>query len=130
MRSVLILLFLICGEACWASQEECLQKLTANHTRDSAVYRFNISDNDLPDFGRDYLGQATFIIKSLLFKEGCSAKDVNFGEGPGGRAHSACTEIVGESSTSRVCYRESNLGYFTLSYDALDFALITFARWD
>ena len=128
----IIFVFVLClfSSLLKAEQVSCKMRLTAGHQRDSAVYRLNTLDLEVPDFGNDELALATFYVKSLLLKEGCNRSEINFDQGPWGRARSTCKQLVPEASTSKVCYLETNLGYFMVSSDSLDYILISFARWD
>ncbi|MAF78089.1 MAG: hypothetical protein CME63_14210 [Halobacteriovoraceae bacterium] len=130
LKSILALgLLILLSQAINASPKDCIDNLMINSNVDS--YNFSIHGDDVDrDFGRDYLAEAIYTIRILLDRNGCSQNDVNFGQGPHGRSHSRCSKLVGNQDHSRVCYVETNLGYFFVTRDLLDNFNISYARWD
>lgn len=130
LKSIIALgLLVLLSQAIHASPKECIDNLMFYANRDS--YQFTVADDAVDrDFGRDYLAEAIYSIRILLDKHRCSQNDVNFGQGPHGRSHSKCTNIVAGEDQSRVCYVETNLGYFIVTRDLLDTFNIVYSRWD
>jgi len=130
LKSVLALgLLILLSQAINASPKECVDNLLVDSHVDSS--HFIVDNNDVPrDFGRDYLAQAIYIIRILIDQNDCAPKDINFGQGPHGRSHSRCEKIISNREHTRVCYVETNLGYFFVSQDLLDSYNISFSRWD
>lgn len=130
LRSLLALgLLILLTQAVNAGQKDCIQKLMGSQVQDSINFAIHSDDVDR-DFGRDFLAEAIYTIRILIDREGCSQNDVNFGQGPHGRSHSRCSKIVRNQDHTRVCYVETNLGYFFLTKDLLDLVNITYSRWD
>ncbi len=128
MKLALSLLFLTLSFNTHASPQKCLAKLTVNFSQDSHSFTL-YADEVQPNFGKDYLAEAIYAIRMVANKIGCSRRDINFGEGPLGRSQSHCSRLNGEGH-SRLCYVETNLGYFFVSRDMLKNYIITFNRWD
>ena len=130
LKSLLALgLLILLSQAINASPKDCIDNLMIDSNVDS--YNFNIHNDDvLRDFGKDYLAEAIYTIRILLDKNGCSQNDVNFGRGPHGRSHSKCTEVIPSNEHTRVCYVETNLGFFFVTRDLLDTYNISYSRWD
>lgn len=108
----------------------CLEILTDEHRRDSQSFNLNLAGYEMPEYGRDHLAKAIYVIRQLVDKEGCSRQDINFGKGPFGRSQSSCKFIEPGVQSSLACYVQTNLGFFHVSYDYLDNANIFFSRWD
>ena len=113
-----------------ASERECLMRLTHSYAQDSRNFQLNLDEIDIRDYGRDYLAKAIKVIRLVIAEVGCVKKDINFGKGPFGRSRSRCSQVVSLNDESRVCYVESNLGYWFVTYDYQDRANIIFNRWD
>lgn len=109
----------------------CTWKLTYGHEKDSMAYTIDQDELELPEYGNDYVAESIAVIRGLLEMRGCSQSDINFKKTPIGRnAVSRCTQIVRGIPTSRTCYIESSLGYFSLSKDMLTSVHVVFNRWD
>jgi hypothetical protein len=110
----------------------CEAKLTNDHNRDFSFYSFNRDEvSHLRDFGPDHLAQSIVYIRYLLNKVvGCQNDEVNFGKGPQGRAQSRCSSLSPKVDFSKVCYVETNLGYFLVHTDFMENITIQFHRWD
>lgn len=133
MKKLLAAVFLMTSFSVFANEDKanrCLEILTDGHRRDSQSFTINLAQNEMPEFGRDYLAQAIHVIKILINKEGCSRQDINFGKGPFGRSRSSCKLLEPGIQSSLSCYIQTNLGYFHVSYDYLDNANVFFSRWD
>ncbi len=122
-------LLILLSQGLQASTRDCITTLSANGELDSVNYTLHADDVDR-DFGRDYLAEAIYTIRALIAQEGCSRSDINFGQGPHGRSHSRCTKVIRNQEHTRVCYVETNLGYFFLTKDLLENINITYSRWD
>ncbi len=109
----------------------CSSKLTYGHERDSMAYTIDLDNLEITEFGPDHLATSIAIIRELLKMRGCDPTDINFKQTPLGRtALSRCREVVPNVPTSRVCYVESSLGFFNLSWDMLTSVHIIYNRWD
>ncbi|MBI2520507.1 MAG: hypothetical protein HYV97_08815 [Bdellovibrio sp.] len=113
-----------------ANEGHCRDLLTAQFSRDSRYVSYHADDLNVPDFGRDYLAYAVKTIRLFIERLGCNPQDINFGRGGQGVAHSRCEAIVRDRDNSRMCYVESNLGYWFIHKDFVDDIHITFHRWD
>lgn len=109
---------------------KCVEKLTSGHRTNTSTKHYNLDHVPMRDFGNDYLAQAIKLIRLHIAELGCSRSSINFGQGPRGRSISRCEQIVRGVYSSRVCYVETNLGYFIVSVGYLDDAVITYHRWD
>lgn len=122
-------LLVLLSQGIQASARDCISNLTNNSLQDTFNYSVHADDVDR-DFGKDYLAEAIYTVRILTEREGCSRADINFGQGPHGRSHSRCSKIIRNQEHTRVCYVETNLGYFFLIKDLLDNINITYSRWD
>ncbi len=122
-------LLVLLSQGIQASARDCIANLTNNSLQDTFSYSLHADDVDR-DFGRDYLAEAIYTIRILIDREGCKRDAINFGQGPHGRSHSRCSKIIRNQEHTRVCYIETNLGYFFLTKDLLDNINITYSRWD
>ena len=130
LKSLIALAALILlSQGVQASTKDCIAKLMSGSNVDSVNYNIH-SDLIDRDFGKDHLASAIYTIRLLIEDRGCSQKDINFGKGPLGRSRSRCSKLVGNQDHTRVCYVETNLGYFFLTTDLLDTVNITYSRWD
>ncbi|WP_127718141.1 hypothetical protein [Halobacteriovorax sp. HLS] len=131
-RLVLITSFLLVAVSQFtsASESTCIDNLTDGYTADSATHTLNINDLEIRDYGNDHVAFSIKIVRELLEEVGCRRNDVNFGRGSRGRSHSRCEQVLRGTPSSRVCYVESNLGYFFVTRDLLTNVHITFNRWD
>lgn len=113
-----------------ASGRQCLARLTQDYTLDSRSFHLNLDEIQVRDFGRDYVAQAISLVRVVVGLNGCSQQDINFGQSLLGRSKHSCRELVQGRELSRVCYIETNLGGFVVTYDYLDHAYVVFKRWD
>ncbi|MBT3235178.1 MAG: hypothetical protein HN353_04445 [Bdellovibrionales bacterium] len=114
----------------YASRMSCELILSGNHSQNSSMYSLDMDNLGDRDWGRDYLGLAFHSIRHLLQQQGCERSDINFGKGPFGQAKSKCLYLVRDHQASHVCYVESNIGYFFLTWDMLTGINIVYNRWD
>lgn len=113
------------------AENTCPAKLTYGHERDSISYTIDMDDLDIRDYGSDHLAHSISIIRALLKMKGCARADINFKETPIGRyALSRCKLVVPNVETSRICYVESSIGFFNVSWDMLTNVHIVYNRWD
>jgi hypothetical protein len=112
-----------------SAENECYLILTNNYEYDSIHFYREAKESDR-DYGRDFLGSSYFIIRDVLKDIGCKRQSINFGKGPNGKSRSKCNKVAPGINSSRVCYIESNLGYFYVTWNQLDNSNIVFNRWD
>lgn len=130
IKSLIALALLVfLSQGLQASPSQCITTLTGSNSGDTQSFTLHSDDVDR-DFDRDFLAEAIYTIRILLDREGCRKTDVNFGKGPYGRSHSRCSKVIRNQEHTRVCYIETNLGYFFLTKDLLENINITFSRWD
>lgn len=123
-----LLLVLLLPLSVYAGPRDCIQKLfSGSNDLEGVHYNFDYTGDEYED---DDLANAILYIRYLLNDLGCSKKDINFAKGPLGKSKSRCRNLVPGSYNSKVCYVESNLGYFLVSKDFEDLVDITFNRWD
>lgn len=126
----LISLYLFSFGNTFASESKCYDTLTQGENFDSRTFTMNVDVIDVRDFGRDHLAQAIAYVRVLLDDLGCSKADVNFGEGALGRSSNRCVQISNNREYSRICFVETNLGYFFVSRDFLTGINVVYNRWD
>jgi hypothetical protein len=122
-RFVVVTSFLLLAMSEWtnASESRCINRLTNDYAQDSVTLR---------NYGNDHLAFSIKIIRNLLEDVGCSKAVINFGRSARGRSHNRCDQILRGVPNSRVCYIETNLGYFFVTKDMLTKVHVTFNRWD
>jgi predicted DNA binding protein len=125
---VVIMLSLVAFSIVETAHADCFQKLTNDYRNDSRS--FQIQDSDVEaEFDINPISfsksAVLFIIKEQV---DCSANAINFSDKS--NSDKACREISPGKSSSKICYLETNLGYFFISLDMLGTANITFNRWD
>ncbi|MBL6988956.1 MAG: hypothetical protein ISR65_04230 [Bacteriovoracaceae bacterium] len=129
--SFALILFFGLTQISAARQRSCASRLINVESHDSAVYSLNIDQYNIPDYGNDHLAYGIKSIRILLEKRGCRRQDINFGRTSFGRSsRSRCRAIVPKQESSRVCYVETNIGFFFVTWDMLTGVNITFNRWD
>lgn len=131
-RLVLITGFLLLAVSEFTSAEEsrCINRLTNSYSNDSMSHTLNLNDYEVRDYGNDHLALSIKMVRELLNDVGCSRTAVNFGRSSTGRSHNRCNQILRGVPSSRVCYVETNLGYFFVTRNMLTSIHITFNRWD
>ena len=113
-----------------SSSFECRSRLTDNFSKNTIMVNFNYDPTEIRDYRKDYLADGIAVLRLFLERKGCSRNDVNFGKGPFGRSASRCRLVERYSPHSRVCYIETNLGYFLFSKNLIGNAQIIFNLWD
>ena len=112
------------------SSFDCQSRLTDNFRTRTLMANFEYDSSRIRNFGRDYLADAIAVVRLFIEDKGCSKNSINFGRGPRGRSTSRCRLVERYSPQSRVCYVETNLGYFLLSKSLENNAQIIFNLWD
>lgn len=131
MKNIFVIAFTLLLSTAAMAENTCPAKLTYGHERDSMAYTIDLDDLEIRDFGNDHLAFSIAIIRELMRMRGCTKSDINFKETPLGRyAKSLCKLVVPGVEMSRVCYVESNIGFFNISWDMLTSTHIVFNRWD
>ncbi|WP_417335998.1 hypothetical protein [Halobacteriovorax marinus] len=131
-RFVVVTSFLLFAVSEFASADEirCINRLTNDFNTDSISHTLSLDDYEVRDYGNDHLALAIKMIRILVDEVGCSPKAINFGRSARGRSHNRCDQILRGVPSSRVCYVETNLGYFFVTTNMLTDMHITFNRWD
>jgi hypothetical protein len=137
MTRIFIFLFIsLISTGLFASQLKCYEDLLTNGHggTEARHYFFESSEldqmNAQSNFGNDFMAKSIASIRFLLEDLNCTPNSVNFGKGPEGRSHSSCKLIRENVESSRVCYVETNLGYFLVSWDYLEGTHFIFNRYD
>lgn len=130
MKRIALIIALLLSASLHA-ENTCPSKLTYDHERNSMAYTLDLDDLDIKDYGEDQLATSIAIIRELLRMRSCRPTDINFKETPLGRtALSRCRQVVPNAPTSKVCYVESNIGFFYLTWDMLTSVHVIYNRWD
>ncbi|MCO4794388.1 MAG: hypothetical protein KC493_11780 [Bacteriovoracaceae bacterium] len=107
------------------SMASCYDLLTYEPPYDSKSFFINeaLSSVDAEDLNPS---SATRILKNLLsIQVGCSEKSTS-----NLKVEASCSELRPGRSWSKVCFIESNLGYFTVQMNMMEGAHVIFNRWD
>jgi len=130
MKKLFISIMLVVGAFSSTSyaNEDCYQKISNDYSSDSRS--FQVYDSDLNgDFSENPIEYSKEALLHVVTEQvGCEEKELIFNEKA--ITLEACKEIVPGNPMSRVCYLESNLGYFFVTMDMLDSVNIIFNRWD
>ncbi|OUR98514.1 hypothetical protein A9Q84_03635 [Halobacteriovorax marinus] len=131
-RFVVVTSFLLLAMSQWsnASETRCITRLTNDYSQDSITHTMDLNDYEVRDYGNDHLAFSIKMIRNLLSEVGCSRTAINFGRSARGRSHNRCDQVLRGVPGSRVCYVETNLGYFFVTRDMLTNVHVTFNRWD
>jgi hypothetical protein len=131
-RLVLITSFLLLAvsEFTSANEARCINRLTSGYSSDSMSHTLDLNDYEIRDYRNDHLAFSIRMVRELLNDVGCSKNAINFGRSANGRSHSRCDQVLRSVPSSRVCYVETNLGYFFVTRNMLTNIHITFNRWD
>jgi hypothetical protein len=133
MKLLITLSLLIVSTSLFASPTKCVARLTNDYNQDSVAYSLNVDELEpkfQKDYGPDHLAQGILMVRALVSEAGCARGDINFGKGPGGKSSSKCRKLINYIDTSLVCYIESNLGFFSVSWDSFTNVHLVFNRWD
>ncbi len=124
-------LLTIIAQPLYATPVNCIKNLTHNFSVDSAAYSINLDETEVREFGSDHLANGIQIIKVLIFDKGCERSDINFLKTPLDRnSFSRCKKLLENNDHSLVCFVESSIGYFFVTWDQLSRAHIIYNRWD
>lgn len=105
-----------------AANYDCYKAALNDFASDSMAYQ--IYDEDISmAFDDNGVKASVKAVRSLESKLGCVEKSFEI-------KNVSCNEIVPGNSVSKVCYIESQLGYFFVSMDMMDQVNIVFSRWD
>jgi len=131
-RFVVVTSFLLLAMSQWAnaSESRCINRLTNDYSQDSVTHTMELNDYELRNYGNDHLAFSIKMIRNLIADVGCSGNVINFGRSSRGRSHNRCEQVLRGVPSSRVCYVETNLGYFFVTRDMLTKIHVTFNRWD
>ncbi len=121
MKVLFIVISLVASLAVSADYD-CYRKALDDFSVDSKA--FQVHDEDAAVMFSDLPEKASFkAIRELEAMLGCVEKSFEISE-------ISCKEVVPGNSLSRVCYVESNMGYFFVSMDMMEGLNIVFNRWD
>lgn len=109
------------------SYADCYGRLTQDYSRDSYAYQLSEDavDYDLERGSPEFARQAVMAVGQKI---GCEAAD--FGAEKMAESTVSCRDLVPNLRASRVCYVESQHGYFLVSVDMLENINIVFNRFD
>lgn len=121
MKILFVFIFLISSSASFA---DCYQRLTSDYSRDSQAFQLSEDtvDYKITRGSEVFAREAVVALKASL---GCQAQQVSKALMPAN-----CQEVVPNVPMSRVCYVESEFGYFLVSIDMLENINIVFNRFD
>jgi len=121
MKSVLIVLLMVLAVGAEANYD-CYRKVLSNLQYDSMAYQV---DADLIEVAFEENSEAASKLSIRLLERdlGCLDKSFEIVE-------VSCNEIVPGNQISKVCYMESQHGYFFVSMDMMEKLNIVFSRWD
>ncbi len=130
MKKLFVIFMMVLGAFSYAGNghADCFQKISNDYQDDSRS--FQVQDDVLEkDFEEQPLAYAKEALIHLLKNEiGCKENAISFNEKAS--ADEVCNELIPGKPYSKVCYLESNLGYFFISMDMMDSVNIIFNRWD
>lgn len=131
LRNILAALGLLLVFTTFKADASCINPLTVDYSSDSMVYQLDADNYDIRDYGKDHLAHAIKMIRILVEEKlGCARTDINFGRGPWGKSRSKCLKVQPDADESLVCYVESNLGNFIVTWDSHTTVNFIFKRWD
>lgn len=121
MKVLFIVISLFASLAASADYD-CYRKALDDFSVDSKA--FQIHDEDAAVMFEDSAERASFkAIRELEAKLKCAEKSFEISE-------ISCKDVVPNNSLSRVCYVESQMGYFFISMDMMEGFNVVFNRWD
>lgn len=116
---VVVLMALSFGSA---ANHDCYRAALNDFSSDSMAYQ--IYDEDISMAFEDNGGKASErAVRRLENRLGCVEKSFEI-------QNISCKEVVPGNAISKVCYVESQLGYFFISIDMMEKVNIVFNRWD
>lgn len=105
-----------------AANFECYRKVLNDFSSDSAAFQVR-SDLAVELFEEESQKAALLAVSQLEGLLGCEKGSFELSE-------VSCKEIVPGNYSSKVCYLESQHGYFFVSIDMMDGLNVVFNRWD
>ncbi len=105
-----------------AANYECYRKVLNDFSSDSAAFQVRI-ENAVEIFEENAERAAVLGVGQLESILGCEKNSFAVSE-------VACREVVPGNILSKVCYVESQHGYFFVSVDMMDGLNVVFNRWD
>ena len=121
MKVLLVVVSLFVSLAASANYD-CYRKALNDFSADSVSFQV-YSEEAAVSFEGKPESAAVAAVRDLEEKLGCDAKSFELGE-------ISCKEVVPGNLLSRVCYAESQLGYFFISMDMMENMNVVFNRWD
>jgi len=121
MKSLILLVSLFFSLGAFA---DCYDRLISEPPHDSRsffVYEalYEVDAEELNESSSKAVVQ-----KLLKDKIGCQEKSLNV------EFRASCKELMPGKSWSKVCYLESQMGYFVIQMDMMEGAHVIFNRWD
>jgi hypothetical protein len=120
LTTLLLLVMGFSGSA--SAEQDCYGALLGNYTKDSNSFQIYNEEVSEGFENKEALASAK-AIGLLEQKLDCSKGSLKI-------ASISCREIVPGNSFSKVCYVESENGYFFVSIDMMEKINIIFSRWD
>ena len=129
IKKFMVILALLTSQVIFANPETCIKRITQDNRYDSRSLTFNADEYV---FENDHVGDSYNLIRLFIQRKGCSRKDVRFTAGPGSlnSGKAVCNNIARSYPHSRVCYIESNIGFFFVMRDMMNGATVVYNRWD
>lgn len=130
MTTVFTFIFsILISQTIFASAETCINKVTQDNRYDSRSLTFNADEYV---FENDHVGDSYNLIRLFIERKGCGRKDIRFTAGPGSvrSGKAVCNNVAKGYHHSRVCYVESNIGFFFVMRDMMNGATVVYNRWD
>lgn len=121
MKKVLIVLLMVLAVGAEANYD-CYKKVLGNLQYDSMAYQVDADQIEV-SFEENSEASSRLGVRLLEKDLGCVDKSFDISE-------VSCKEIIPGNPISRVCYLESQHGYFFVSMDMMEKLNIVFSRWD
>ena len=120
IKKSIVCLVLLVGAISIAKAEsretmDCQSRLTNNFQDRTLMVNYHYNSDVVRNYGKDHLAETIAVLRLFVEDKGCARGVINFGRGPNGRSNSRCRLVERYSPHSRVCYVETNLGYFLVS---------------
>lgn len=121
MKALLVVVLMVVSFGA-AANYDCYKAALNDFASDSMAYQ--IYDEEISmAFEDNGVNASVKAVRSLESKLGCVEKSFEISK-------ASCKEVVPGNSISKVCYLESQLGYFFISMDMMEKVNIVFNRWD
>lgn len=121
MKVLLVVISLFVSIAASANYD-CYRKALNDFSADSMSFQL-YSEEAAASFEKKPENSAVAAVRDLEEKIGCDVKSFEIGE-------VSCKDVVPGNLLSRVCYAESQHGYFFISMDMMENMNVVFNRWD